>query len=76
MMSHPSQEDLENVLAAAGTAHHEFEQNYLGGSRDEQWAAWYAAYVLGRLGDLVSPSVLTHQRYTALWRRPYRSVVV
>ena len=59
MMSHPSQEDLEKVLAAAGTAHHEFEQNFLGGSRDEQWSAWYAAYVLGRLGDFVSPSVLT-----------------
>ena len=59
MMSHPSQEDLETVLAAAGSAHHEFEQNFLGGSRDEQWSAWYAAYVLGRLGDFVSPSVLT-----------------
>ncbi len=59
MTSHPSQEDLENVLAAAGPAHQECEQNFLGGSRDEQWAAWYAAYVLGRLDDFVSPSVLT-----------------
>ncbi len=58
MTGQPSQEQLTQALAAAGSAHHEYEQNSLGGTRDEQWAGWYAAYVLGRLGDFVPPSAL------------------
>ncbi len=55
----PSRDDLEKTLSAAGSAHHEYEQNALDGLRDEQWEGWYAAYVLGRLGDFAPPSSLT-----------------
>lgn len=50
--------DLVEALQAAGRAHHEFESVALGGERDELWAGFYAAYVLGRLGDFAAPSAL------------------
>ena len=59
MRINPSKEDLRGALTAAGAAHHEFEQNFLKGVRDEQWPGWYAAYVLGSLGDFASPSMFT-----------------
>ena len=59
MSDRPSALDLQRSLAAAAVAHHEYEQKSLQGVRDEQWAGWYAAYVLGRLGDFTPPSVLT-----------------
>lgn len=55
----PTMEELTEALAAAGSAHHEYEQTALKGERDEEWAAFYTAYVLGRLGDFVKPSVLS-----------------
>ena len=57
-MSNPSQDELAEVLAAAANTHHEYEQVSLGGERDEQWPAFYAAYALGRLGDFVAASTL------------------
>lgn len=57
-MSRPSRDELAQALAAAGTAHHDYEQVSLRGERDERWAAFYAAYALGRLGDFVEPSTL------------------
>ena len=45
--------DLRNSLAAAGRAHHDYEQVVLNGVRDELWPGFYAAYVLGRLGDFL-----------------------
>ncbi len=59
MADRPSDADLQLALAAAGLAHHEYEQKFLDGVRDEQWPGWYAAYVLGRLEDFISPSSLT-----------------
>ena len=50
---------IEKALDAAASAHHDYEANALGGRRDEQWAGWYAGYVLGRLGDFTSPTSLT-----------------
>lgn len=50
--------ELVDALAAAGAAHHEFESVALNGERDELWAGFYAAYVLGRLGHFMSPSAL------------------
>ncbi len=47
------------ALEAAGQAHHEYEQNILNGVHDDAWPGWYAAYVLGRLGDFTSPSRLS-----------------
>ncbi len=55
----PTHEQLREALSAAGSAHHEYESNFLSGARDEQWAGWYSAYVLGRLGDFTTPTLLT-----------------
>ena len=54
-----SKEKLKDALKAAARAHHEFQENTLKGVRHEKWAMWYAAYVLGRLGDFTTPSLLT-----------------
>ena len=51
-------QDLVAALAAAGQSHHEYEQNALEGVRDAQWSGYYAAYVLGRLGDFAPPTAL------------------
>ena len=58
-MSQPSQDELAQALAAAGTAHHDYELVTLRGERDDQWTGFYAAYALGRLGDFVAPSKLS-----------------
>jgi hypothetical protein len=58
MTNPPSDSDLAEVLSAAGSAHHEYEQTALKGVRDELWAGFYAAYVLGRLGDFTAASRL------------------
>lgn len=58
-MSRPSRDELVRALADAGNAHHDYEQGFLGGVRDEQWPAFYAAYALGRLGDFAPPSALS-----------------
>lgn len=54
-----SKEQLREALAAAGQGHHDYESNFLAGARDEHWAGWYAAYVLGRVGDVTTPTLLT-----------------
>lgn len=59
MADWPSVSDLVTALKGAATAHHDYETNHLGGARDEHWAGWYAAYVLGRLGDFIGPTALT-----------------
>jgi len=59
MTNVPTMEELAVALKAAGAAHHEYEQTVLRGVRHEEWAAFYAAYVLGRLGDFAPPSVMT-----------------
>ena len=58
-MTQPRKDELVDALRAAGSAHHDYETNALNGQRDAQWAGWYAAYVLGQLGDFMSPSELT-----------------
>lgn len=55
----PTVAELTSALQAAGSAHHEYEQTTLKGVYDEQWPMFYAAYVLGRLGDFTKPSLLT-----------------
>jgi hypothetical protein len=60
MQQQPTEGELLQALVAAGQAHHEYEQNALGGKHDDQWPGWYAAYVLGRLGDFTGPSTLAH----------------
>jgi hypothetical protein len=56
----PTIEELKSALNAAGTSHHEFESVHLRGVRDENWASYYAAFVLGRLTALeITPTKLT-----------------
>jgi len=59
MTSFPTKQQLLRTLAAAGRVHHEFQENTLNGVRHEGWAWWYAAYVLGRLGNFTTPTLLT-----------------
>lgn len=60
MTEAPTHEDLQAALNAAGSAHHDYESRFLGGERDAQWPGWYAAYVLGRLGDFARPTELAN----------------
>jgi len=52
---------LRQTLEAAAAAHHEYQTVALDRVHDEQWAAFYAAYALGRLGDFMAPSALKAQ---------------
>lgn len=58
-MAQLSSDALEQALNDAGAAHHDYEQVVLGGTRDEQWAGFYAAFVIGRLGDIAPTSSLS-----------------
>jgi hypothetical protein len=59
MSAIPSEDQLRLALKAAANAHHEFQENTLNGVRHDKWAMWYAAYVLGRLGDFTTATLLT-----------------
>ena len=58
-MLQPSRGELISALKGAGATHHDYEQISLGGKRDEMWPGFYAAFVLGRLGDFAAASKLT-----------------
>jgi hypothetical protein len=45
---------IAEALSAAGSAHHQYEQTALKGVRDELRAGFYAAFVLGWLGDFTA----------------------
>lgn len=60
MATIPTKRQLYKTLIAAAKAHHEFQTNFLSGVRHEQWAWWYSAYVLGRLNDFTTPTLLTN----------------
>ena len=55
----PNLDELEKALTEAGLAHHEYEVIKLNGVRDEMWSGFYSAYVLGKLGNFATPSVLS-----------------
>lgn len=50
---------LRQALEAAAAAHHDYETVALGGRRDDSWPAFYAAFLLGRLGEFTTASALT-----------------
>ncbi|HEX7098396.1 MAG TPA: hypothetical protein VF377_04085 [Acidimicrobiia bacterium] len=50
--------DLVVALEGARKAHHEYETVSLAGEPDAMWPAFYAAFVIGRLGEVTSPSRL------------------
>ena len=60
MNQQPQFSELAAALKAAGSAHHEYEQTVLNGVFDEQWPMFYAAFVLGRIGEFTTPSALTY----------------
>lgn len=37
---------IASLLTAAGSAHHSYEQEELGGEFDKDWPQWYAAWLL------------------------------
>jgi len=55
----PSKDELSRTLDTAWDVHREFQKVYLKGVRDEAWPSWYAAFVIGRLGDFTVASLLT-----------------
>ena len=64
----PTRADLTRTSEAAAQGLHEYKNITwmvsgtppgLDGERDTVWAGWYAAYLLGRLGDFTSPTRLT-----------------
>ena len=57
-MAEPNKEQLLAALKSAASSHHDYQTNYLSGEHDAQWPGWYAAYVLGRVGDFAAPSHL------------------
>ena len=55
-------EQLVVALQQAQAAHHEYEQGFLVGARDEMWASWYASFTVGRLNNPhISPTGMTQQ---------------
>jgi hypothetical protein len=44
-----TQDELAELLRDAERAHGEYEREL--GARDEDWPAWYAAYILERLAE-------------------------
>ncbi|MGH8912871.1 MAG: hypothetical protein ACRDVD_10175 [Acidimicrobiia bacterium] len=57
-MELPSRSEIVEALSAAASLHHEYETERLAGVRDELWAGFYAAFVLGRLGGFTTCSAL------------------
>lgn len=55
----PSHDLLAAAFVAADAAHDEYERAVLKGLADSQWAGFYAAYVLGRLGEFVTAGRLS-----------------
>jgi hypothetical protein len=55
----PTHALLAAALAAADAAHDEYERGALKGVVDQQWAGFYAAYVLGRLGEFAPATRLS-----------------
>jgi hypothetical protein len=46
-----TKEELTRLLREAEAAHGKYEAEELGGVRDEEWAAWYAEFIIKALRD-------------------------
>lgn len=46
-----TKDELTRLLSEAEEAHGQYEKEQLGGARDEDWAQWYAEYILTALGE-------------------------
>jgi hypothetical protein len=45
-MDNPKSTQISDLLHQASLAHHAYEQDELNGEYDQQWPAWYAAWLL------------------------------
>ena len=50
-----TKEELTALLRAAEAAHGKYETEELGGVRDEEWAAWYAEFIVNALRERAEP---------------------
>src|SRR4051812_31183648 len=50
-MADLTKEELTRLLKEAEAAHGEYEKAELGGVRDENWPAWYAEFIVGKLAE-------------------------
>jgi hypothetical protein len=50
-MTDLTKEQLTRLLREAEAAHGKYEAEELGGVRDEEWAVWYAAFIVDKLGE-------------------------
>ena len=50
-MTELTKEQLTELLREAEAAHGKYEAEELGGVRDEQWAAWYAEFIVDLLRE-------------------------
>ncbi len=46
-----TKEELTRLLREAEAAHGQYEKEELGGERDEEWAPWYAEFIVNALGE-------------------------
>jgi hypothetical protein len=46
-----TKEDLTRLLREAEEAHGQYEKEELGGVRDEEWASWYAGFIVNALRE-------------------------
>jgi hypothetical protein len=46
-----TQEELARLLREAEEAHGKYEKEELGGVRDEEWASWYAEFIVNALRE-------------------------
>jgi hypothetical protein len=46
-----TKEELTRLLREAEKAHGQYEKEELGGERDEEWAPWYAEFIVNALRE-------------------------
>ena len=46
-----TKEELTRLLREAEKAHGQYEKEELGGERDEEWASWYAEFIVNALRE-------------------------
>jgi hypothetical protein len=46
-----TKEELTRLLREAEAAHGQYERDELGGERDEEWAVWYAEFIVNALSE-------------------------
>lgn len=62
MLTQSTQTAIADLLAQTGAAHGEYEERDLGGAYDQNWAQWYATYLVGYgFGNLLDTNVTVEQ---------------